>query len=76
MSAVFIQCTGKFLGSHLKEEAVSEELGQCIDDVMLEAIPPTWPLVAQVFTVVNLFEGLYDLAKNPVSAAVLSLTLC
>jgi len=76
MSAVFINRTGKFLESHLKKAAVSEELGWCMDDVMMEVIPRTWPLVTQIFIVAKLFEGLYKLADNPVSAPILPLTLC
>jgi len=73
MSAKFINWMGEFLGSHMKEALVSEELGRCMDDVMMEVIPPIWPLVTQIFIVVKLFDGLYQLADNPVSALVFPL---
>jgi len=76
ISAKIIERIGEFLESHLKEAAVSGELGRCMDDVILDVIPPTWPLIAQMFMIVTLFEGLYVLAENPVSALVRFLTLC
>jgi len=74
MGAKFIGLVGKFLKSHLKEAIVTEELGRCMDDVMLDYIPPTWPLVTQMYLIVTLFGGLYTLAGSPVSAPVPSLT--
>jgi len=71
MSAEFIDYTRRFLSSHLKEASISEQLGRCMDDVMLEFIPPTWPLVAQAYFIANLLGGLYDLADNPVSGLLL-----
>ena len=71
MGAEFINFTGAFLEAHLKEAAISEELGQCMDDVMLDSIPITWPLVTQLYLISQLFGGLYDLAESPVSEAVL-----
>ena len=68
MSAYFIQSAGKFLRTHIEEAAVSEELGCCMDDVVLDVIPPTWPLVAQVYLIAKLFEGLYRSAGKAVSA--------
>jgi len=76
MSAKFIERVGRFLQSHLKLAAASEELGHCMDDVMLEVIPPTWPLFAQIHLIVALFDNLYALAKNSVSILVLALILC
>jgi len=76
MSAKFIDHVGGFLISHMKEAVVTEELGRCMDDVVLEAIPCSWPLVSQVYLTAKLFEGLYKLSGNPVSGQVLSLTLC
>ena len=75
MGARFIKHVGKLLDSHLKEAFLSEELGCCMDDSMLEYIPPRWPLVAQVFTVLCLFDGLYKKAKNSVSKLLVTLTL-
>jgi len=68
MSATFIEYTGDFLKSHLKKAEVSERLGQCMDDVMLDYIPPTWPLITQMYLIVNLFDDLYRLAASSVSA--------
>ena len=67
MSAQFIGCAGEFLESHLKEAAGFDELGRCMDDIMLEFIPHTWPLATQVFLIVRLYDGLYRLADNFVS---------
>ena len=76
MSAEFIRRMGQFLESHLKGAAVSEELGWCMDDVILEVIPPTWPLVAQMYLIARLYDGLYKLSDNPVSVLVPFFTLC
>ena len=76
MSARFIEWAGDFLKYHLEKAEVSERLGRCMDDVMLDAIPSTWPLVTQILVVVKLFEGLYQIANTFVSAFVLVFTLC
>jgi len=75
MSVQFIERLSDFLRPHLKEAALSEELGHCMDNVKLDAVPPTWPLVAQVYLVVKLFEGLYSLAGKPVCTLLLDLRL-
>jgi len=67
MSAKFISRAGKFLQPHLKEAALSDELGCCMDDIVLDYIPRSWPLVTQMFAIAELFGGLYELAANPVS---------
>jgi len=71
MSADFIECVGRILDTHLKEATLSEELGQCMDDVMLDCIPATWPLVTQMLLISKLFSRLYNLAESPVSEVVL-----
>jgi len=76
MGAEFIDRTGTFLELHLKEAELSEQRGCCMDDIALEYIPHTWPLVAQVFAIVKLFGGLYRVAEYPVSEIWLLLTLC
>ena len=38
-----------------------------MDDIMMDSIPPTWPLVIQLYMVRTLYDGLYDLSGNPVS---------
>jgi len=70
MSAMFIERAAQFLNYHLEAAAVSEGLGHCMDDVIMEVIPDTWPLVTQIFVIVKLFEGLYKLAESPVSKQV------
>ena len=67
MGARFIEYRGDFLKSHLEKAEVSERLGRCMD-VNLDAIPPTWPLVTQMYLIVNLFDDLYKLAASSVSA--------
>lgn len=42
-----------------------------MDDVMLDCIPHTWPLVTQLYLISKLLGGLYNVAENPVSEAVL-----
>ena len=76
MGARIIDRVGELLNFHLDEAAVTAELGCCMDDIMLDYIPPSWPLVTQVFTIVNLFGGLYKVAESPVSADLISITLC
>jgi len=76
MGARFIARTGDFLDLHLEEAAISAELGCCMDDIMLDYIPSSWPLLIQVFTIVELFGVLYTVAESPVSANLISLTLC
>ena len=76
MGTEFIDRVGDVLELHLQEAAVSAELGCCMDDIMLDYIPSSWPLVTQLFTIINLFGGLYKFAESPVSADLISLTLC
>jgi len=76
MGAWFIKLAGDLLELHLKEAAVSGELGCCMDDIMLDYIPSSWPLVTQVFAIECLFGGLYKVAESPVSADLISLILC
>ena len=73
---MLIYYTGKFPESHLEKAGVSERLGRCMDDVKLDAIPSTWPLVTQMYLIVKLFGGLYKLAESSVSTFVLVFTLC
>ena len=55
-----------FVESHCKE-AAKGELGRCMDDIYLEHIPTSWPLLVQAFLVQNLYEGLYVISAEPVS---------
>jgi len=73
MSAKFISRAGKFLQPHLENAAASEGLGHCMDDILLDYIPRSWPLVAQMFAIVQLLGGLYELAKRPVSELLATL---
>ena len=76
MDAWFIFCIGNSLEYHLKEAVLSEELGCCMDDIALDYIPPSWPLVTQVFAVVRLFGELYRLAENIVSEILIIFAVC
>ena len=76
MGANFIARTGDLLDLHLKEAAVSAGLGCCMDDVLLDYIPSSWPLVTQVFAIDRLFGDIYTVAESPVSVDLISLTLC
>jgi len=67
-SGSLINTVGEFLQSHLKEAALTEGLGRRMDDASLVLIPSTWPLLAQVDLVTNLFEEVFRLALKPVSA--------
>jgi len=66
MGGKFVQCAGNFLGSHLEAAAGTAALGRCMDDVMLESVPPTWPLVTQVY-LLGQFDDIYDMTSNIVS---------
>jgi len=70
LNARFIAKAGSFLDSLLNEAAVSEELGICMDDIVLDVIPPTWPLVSQAFLTAQLLDGVYKLAETHVSGLV------
>ena len=67
MNVRFIGRVGSFLKSHLNESVISEELGCCMDDIILDYIPPTWPVITQAYLIANLLDNIYDLAENPVS---------
>jgi len=71
----FIALVGRLLEIHLKEAGVKNELGCCMDDITLDIIPPSWPLVTQVFVAVALFGDLYRVAQYPVSELLISPTL-
>ena len=65
--AWFFARVNSWLEIHLKEAAMSDELGRCMDDITLDYIPSSWPLVTQVFVAFALFGGLYRVAEHPVS---------
>jgi len=67
MGTYFFLCVGQLLELHLKEAAVSKELDDCMDDITLDYVPSSWPLVTQVYVVVALFGSLYTVAKHSVS---------
>jgi len=69
MSEWAIYYTPEFVGSHLGEATGGDELGRCIDDIVLETIPKTWPLLSQAYLVGQLFGNIYDLPPNIVSKA-------
>jgi len=71
MSGSFIERASKFLTPHLEGAALSEELVCCMDDVTLDSIPTTWPLVTQTYLISKLLSGLYTLAKSSVSKVIL-----
>ena len=50
-----------------------EELGRCIEQVTLESIPLTLPLLVQAYIVGQIFEPFYLLARK---ASVSLLILC
>ena len=70
-STHFIKHPSDFLETHLKEAAISEELGQCMNDVTLNNITHTWPLVTYLYLIHKLFGRLYNLAESSVSEVVL-----
>jgi len=63
MGGKFVQCAGNLLSSHLDKAAGSEALGRCMDDIMLDSVPPTWPLVTQAY-LLGQFDDAYELAAN------------
>ena len=61
-----IGCIYGILESHCKE-ATKEVLGRCMDDIYLEPIPISWPLLVHAYLVGSLLDGLYVMASEPVS---------
>ena len=76
LSGTFIRQAGEFLKSALERAGVSEALGRCMDDIMLDSIPTTWPLVTQALLIVRVLEGVYALAGYPVSDLVFEFMGC
>ena len=73
MGAWSIFRIGQFLAHQLKQAALSEKVGSCVDDIVLDFVPRTWPLVTQVFTAIHLFDPLYMAAGKPVSELLIAL---
>ena len=76
LSGRFIRQAGEFLKSALERAVVSEDLGRCMDDITLDSIPTTWPLVIQAFLIVRVLGSVYGLAERSVSDLVFEFMCC
>ena len=76
MGTWFLYRAGILQKYHLEKAALSEELSRCMDDITLDYVPSSWPLLAQVFVTVMMFDELYKAAESPVSELLISRTLC